>query len=106
MEGFAVHPMGTNKEIGLIITKPNSFRYLNNQKVLIHYTLQISVNEIQGNKIMVNFNDVDLNYDWEGYDPGRDAVKSYYNNRKAEDFEKLFAQLDNLLGKAESYRQK
>jgi hypothetical protein len=106
MGGFAVHPLGTNKESGLIVTKPENFSYNSNDDIECHYTLQVLVTETQDNKVMVNVNAVDKNYDYKGYDPGKNTMKDYFKDRVADDFEKFFAQLDNLLGKAEYYRQK
>jgi len=106
MEGFAVHPLGTNKDSGLIVTKPKNFDHESNSSIKCHYTLQIVVTETQDNKVMVNVNAVDRNYDYKGYDPGVNTMTRYFNDRAADDSQKFFAQLDNLLGKAEYYRQK
>ena len=106
MEGFAVHPMGTNKDSGLIVTKPKDFDYESNSSIECHYTLQIVVTETQDTKVMVNVNAVDKNYDYKGYDPGKNTMTRYFNDRVADDSRKFFAQLDTLLGKAEYYKQK
>lgn len=106
IEGFAVHPMGTNKDSGLIVTKPKDFNYESDTNIECHYTLQVVVTETQDNKVMVNVNAVDKNYDYKSYDPGVNTMKRYFNDRVADDSQMFFAQLDNLLGKAEFYRQK
>ncbi len=106
MVGYAVDPLGTNKDIGLIITKPISFNYKYRDDIVCYYTLQIVVTEIQHNKVMVNVNAVDKNYDWKSYNPGESVMQGYFDNKIAPDFQKFFAQIDNVLGKAESYRKK
>jgi len=63
------------------------------------------VTETQDNKIMVNVNAVDRNYDHQGYDPGVHTMTRYFNDRVADDSQKFFARLDMLLGKAAYYRQ-
>jgi len=111
MAGFAVNPLGTKKDIGLIMTNEISFqrrhvRWSGYSDIICKYTLQIVVTEIKDNKVMINLNALNTNYDWEEYNPGETEVRSFFDNKIALDFQEFFAHLENLLGKAESYRKK
>ncbi|MFO7559019.1 MAG: hypothetical protein R6X10_09340 [Desulfobacterales bacterium] len=106
ISNIAVHPLGINKESGLIVTKPR-LRYLDgsgNKTTIWHYTLQILVSGTQGNKVMVTATAVDAGYNGRPPEPWMTDMRQYFNDSIAHDLESFFTQLDILLGKAEYHR--
>lgn len=105
MANIAVHPLGINKESGIIVTKPRE-RHIEyrDKRTIWHYTLQISVFENQEKKIMVTLTAVDAGYNGRPPGPEMTEMRRYFNENIANDAEIFFSQLDNLLGKAEYYR--
>lgn len=104
MENIAVHPLGIEKESGIIVTKPRG-RHISYPKATFwHYTLQITIFEKQDNKVIVSLTAVDVGSNGSPPDPGWTEMRRYFNDSIANDAEAFFNQLDNLLGKAEYYR--
>jgi hypothetical protein len=112
LEGFDIHPLGTSKENGLIVTGQRKFIFQTDKarfsEIICYYNLQCLVAEAQDNKVTVIVNVVNPGWKYTEkivfWGIGDDDIKSYINNRAAEALEKFFAQLDILLGKAEYYR--
>ena len=106
IEGYAIHPMGTNKDVGLIVTQSREFNFQNSDDIMCYYTLQIIITEIQDNKVMINVNAVNAGYKWENsYEPSKPYLKHYMNEKVADHIDKFYNQLDILLGKAENYKR-
>ena len=109
MRGFNIHPMGTSKESGLIIV--GSVDVSGDSSIVkCSYSMQILVSEVPNNKVMVNVNPrgfykpINLPSDFLYNKSYELSLKNTLNNRIATDMEKFFAQMDTLLGKAESHR--
>lgn len=104
MTSIAVHPLGINKESGIIVTAPRK-RHIDfrGKTTIWHYTLQISVFENRDKKVMVTLTAVNAGYN--GHPPGPEMtdMRRYFNENIANDAD-FFNQLDTLLGKAEYYR--
>ena len=107
MEGFDIHPLGTSKVSGIIITGQVGF-YPFKDFTLVkgYYNLQILVSELKDNKVKL---DVKVKASWKKIDPGawgynKNELQNRINNKVSEDLERLFTRLDILLGKAEYYR--
>lgn len=106
MESYAIHPTGTNKDVGLIVTKPREFPYTGFNGVTCYYTLQVMVVPTRDKKVMVNVNAVEAGYKFEGkYGPPENYAKRHVSDTVAVHIDGFFAQLDTLLGKAEMYKQ-
>lgn len=105
MANIAVHPLGINKESGIIVTEARK-RHIDfrGKTTIWHYTLQISVFEKQDNKVMVTLTAVNAGYNGNPPGPEMTDMRRYFNESIANDAEKFFNQLDALLGKAEYYR--
>ncbi len=106
LEGFEIHPSGTSKESGLIIATHGPFKVY--PVILGNYRLQIMVSEIQDGKLMV---DVKVKASYEDVS-GNDIpiltptdLQNRINNQVAADLEKVFAQMEALMGKVEYYRR-
>lgn len=104
MANIAVHPVGIEKESGIIVTKPRG-RHISYPKATFwHYTLQITIFENTDNKVIVSLTAVDVGSNGSPPEPGWREMRHYFNDSIANDAEVFFNQLDNLLGKADSYR--
>jgi hypothetical protein len=105
MANIAFHPLGINKESGIIVTKPRGRHIEYGGKITFwHYTLQILIFENQDKKVMVTLTAVDVGYNGLPPKPEFTDMRRYFNESIANDAELFFNQLDNLLGKAEYYR--
>ncbi len=107
LEGFEIHPMGTNKDTGLIVTgKVEFYPFENFDLIKGYYSLQILVSEIRKNEVMVDFQ---VKASWRKTDPGAwgfnlEDLQNRINNRVSEDLARVFSRMEALLGKPEKKR--
>lgn len=110
MQGLSLHPVGTSKESGLIIVRHVEIPTHTGGNVKSSYSLQLLVRELSDGKIMVSVNPKgiyqtrNLSSELANNDSYERLWKNGINNKVAVDMKHLFAQLEKLLGTAESQR--
>lgn len=114
MEGYSIHPISTQKQLGIIVTNPREFLWdVPEPDANCFYTLQFLVAETQDGRILINVNPMEVGIRRSSTDVQRSTSLSslnadagrFMNDRIADHIDKVFAQLDLLLGKANSYKK-